>query len=672
MRKKNTLTLTKKINFTILPIILGGFLIVILFTYFYVSNIIKTDLYNNILQTVHEKTNTVDEWLKDHLLEVESIASTPAAQNINKSFDEIDALNENRYLYFKTTYPNDYSDIYSAGINYTYHTIQGSEGDLTVFVGSLKGRDYYESIKAGGPKQITPPLISKTTNKPTVFMVAPIKDKNGNTQGLIGAGIQLNFIKETAEQLKYGKSGYTVVIASDGTILVNPDQSLVMKKNTDKNLDALYKYMADNKSGIYHYNYKGQNMVAFFQKVPTTNWTIASIAVESELTAPITSLRDILIVLAVLTIGFTFLGIFIVTKILFKPLIKLNEITNQVSSGDLTGKVEITSKDEIGQLSENINIMILEQKNVIGKINDASKEMSQLSFKSNNDAQGMLKLSNEELTAMDDLTKTMNEMANSVMEIADSTNKFAELINSTTKKGGVATQKVTDAVNISLQGKLDMEKIIVEMNSIKESVSTLSHSVSNVGKSALEIKDIVGVIGGIATKTNLLALNAAIEAARAGESGKGFAVVADEIRKLAETSTKATSSISVLLGNVEEVISGTVKDTEISVNIINDGVQQIGNTSKNFESIFDAVNETNEIVQNIISDIENMNKFSMDIAATTEEQSASSEEILATAEGVNQMANSISNSSTQVVLSSETLTKKTDELKNLVGKFKVE
>jgi len=503
-------------------------------------------------------------------------------------------------------------------------------------------------------------------------MVAPINNKDGKSIGMIGAGIQLNFVKKTAGELKYGKSGYTVVMAKDGTILVNPDQSLVMKKNSDKDLDALYKYMADNNSGIYHYTYKGENKVAYFQKVPTTGWTIATIAVERELTEPIIALRNILIMLAILIIGLISLGIFVVTKILFKPLIKLNEITNQVALGDLTGKIENISKDEIGELSENVGKMIFEQRDIIGKITSASAEIASLSAQGNEDSHSMLKLSKQESEAMSDLTRTMNEMTVSIMEVADSTNKFAELVSSTIEKGGVATKKGTEAVNISLQGKLDMQKIITEMNSIKESVSTLSKSVSNVGESALEIKNIIGVIGGIASQTNLLALNAAIEAARAGESGKGFAVVADEIRKLAENSTNAASSISTLIGKVEDVISGTVKETETSVNKINNGVQLIGNTSQNFENIFDAVKETNEIVQNIISDIESMNKFSMNIAATTEEQSASSEEILATAEGVNEMADSISKNSTEVALSSETLTKKAVQLKDLVSKFKIE
>lgn len=642
------------------------------FTYFYISDMLTKDLYSSILQSVHEKTNTVDGWLQYHLLEVESIAATPAAQNINTSFKEIDELNKNRYSYFKKTYPDDYSDIYAASLDSTYHTIQGNEGNLSVFEGSLKGRDYFESIKSGGPKQITPPLVSKTTQKPTVFMVAPIKDISGKSLGLVGAGIGLKFVKDTAEDLKYGKSGYTEVIAEDGTILANPDESLVMTKNENKDLDALYKYMADNNSGTYRYTNKGQSKIAFFQKVPTTNWTIVTVSVESELTAPITTLRNILSILAILIILIIILVIFLVTRKLFKPLTKLNDVANQVACGDLTGKIENISKDEIGQLSENVSKMISQQRNILGEITNASKEITNLATESNNGAQLMLHSSIEQSKSMNDLTQNMNDMTSSITEIATSVGNFAELVNSTTIKGNIATQKGTEAVNISLQGKLDMKKIIAEMQSIKESVSILSNSVSNVGKSALEIKDIVGVISDIADQTNLLALNAAIEAARAGESGKGFAVVADEIRKLAENSTKSTSSIASLIGKVEEVINGTVKETEISVGKINNGVQLIGNTSQNFENIFDVVKETTEIVQNIISDIENMDKVSTDIAATTEEQSASSEEVLATAELVNQMANNISKNSNEIANSSETLTQRVNELNLLVEKFKLE
>lgn len=669
MSKK--ITLNKKLNFTILPIIIGGFLLMITFTYFYISDILQKDLYSSIQKSVHEKANTVDGWLQYHLLEVESIAATPAAQEINTSFNEIDELNKSRYVYFKKTYPDDYSDIYAASLDSTYHTIQGNEGNLTVFEGSLKGRDYFESIKSGGPKQITPPLVSKTTQKPTVFMVAPIKDASGKSLGLVGAGIGLKFIKDTAEGLKYGQGGYTVILAQDGTYLASPDESLVMKKNENKDLDGLLKYISENDSGNYRYTLNGQNKIAFFEKVPTTNWAIVTTVVESEILAPIATLRNILVILAVLIILVIILVIFLVTRKLFKPLTKLNDITTQVACGDLTGKIDNISKDEIGELSENVSKMISQQRNILGEITIASKEITTLAAESNNNAQSMLQSSTEQSGSMNDLTLNMNDMASSISEIATSASNFAQLVNSTTQKGNIATQKGTEAVNISLQGKLDMKKIIDEMHSIKESVSILSNSVSNVGKSASEIKDIIGVISDIADQTNLLALNAAIEAARAGESGKGFAVVADEIRKLAENSTKSTSSIASLLGKVEEVINGTVEETEISVGKINNGVQLIGNTSQNFENIFDVVKETTEIVQNIISDIENMDKLSTDIAATTEEQSASSEEVLATAEMVNKMAEHISKNSNEIASSSETLTQRANDLNELVEKFKL-
>ena len=294
-------TINKKVSFAVIPVVL---LCLILFggtTYFYISNLIKVDLSNNILKTVLEKSNVVDVWVKAHLLETESIAQTPQAININKGFEDIDALNRNRYVYLKKAYPTDYSDIYSANKKGVYHTIQVDKenNSLISFEGNISTRGYFQSLMAGGPSFVTPPLVSKTTGKTTIFMVAPIKDKKGTPQGLVGAGIQLNFVADTINKLGLSGKNYGVVLARDGTFIVHPDKSLIMKQKLSEinggSARDLNEYIEKNESGIYEFEYNDQVKIAFFSKVSSTGWTIVTIMDKRDLHSKVYTLRNLLL-----------------------------------------------------------------------------------------------------------------------------------------------------------------------------------------------------------------------------------------------------------------------------------------------------------------------------------------------------------------------------------------
>jgi len=276
-------TISKKIAFAVIPVVLISLLIFGMTTYFYMSKLVREDLSTNVLKTVKEQSKMVDVWIKNHMLEVESIAQTPTAKKINDDFKAMDDLNKNRYTYLKKTYPLDYSDIYSAKSDGTYHTVQQKKVDNTLFCfeGNIKTRSYFKSIMAGGPAQITRPLISKTTGKPTIFMIAPIKNSEGIPQGLVGAGIQLNFITNTVKELMFGKGSYGIALASDGTILAHKDKSLVMKKKLGNlnsgQLSQLYDTMKSKGTGIFDYQDNGINKLAFYSTIPSTGWVIATI-----------------------------------------------------------------------------------------------------------------------------------------------------------------------------------------------------------------------------------------------------------------------------------------------------------------------------------------------------------------------------------------------------------
>lgn len=356
------MSLRTKISSIILPTVMCCLLLLSFTSYYYIVNVIEQELADSMLNSVGKSAESINRWLETIMIEPESIASTPDAKNINNDFKKFDALNINRHKMLHTRYSDIFQDIYAANKKGVYHTVQYSQNEYSIFIGDIANRPYFLSIMAGGPTQITPPLISRTTGIPTIFIVAPIKDDDNQPQGLIGAGISLKYIQEIARALKAGKTGYGFIIARDGSYIHHPNSDLIMQaKITDhpspseKQLGML---MIGGKFGVYRYTFNETKMVAFYQPVPISGWSVATVLPESELLAPAIRMMRILVVITCISVIFTGCIIMFVMRRLFLPLQTLATRTKEIARGNMDGEaIDVTSTDEIGILSQSFNTM---------------------------------------------------------------------------------------------------------------------------------------------------------------------------------------------------------------------------------------------------------------------------------------------------------------------------
>ena len=353
-----------------MPILIFGLFLLSFGTYWYVSKIIEKEFTQNMLTTTGKTAEGINTWLKTLLLEPGTIASTPAAKAINSDFSSIDAQNVNRHKALHENYPDIFQDIYAANRLGEYHTVINTGSAYSMFVGNIANRDYFKSIMSGGCAQITPPLVSRTTGIPTIFIVAPIKDDENHPIGLVGAGISLNYVRIVAERLKAYQTGYGIVMDREGRLIYHPNKELIMQKylttSDDQTVTELRKRMTAGGSGTYSYVYKGQKKMAFFQPIPVTGWSVATVVPITELYA---SAQHLLWVMAgitlflICTVGYIIL---IVANSLTKPLLELASHAQQVSSGNLDpGALVIENHDEIGTLAETFNVMTSNLKNTM-------------------------------------------------------------------------------------------------------------------------------------------------------------------------------------------------------------------------------------------------------------------------------------------------------------------
>lgn len=262
-------------------------------------------------------------------------------------------------------------------------------------------------------------------------------------------------------------------------------------------------------------------------------------------------------------------------------------ITANVSSGDLTKRLSVSSKDESGQIAEAFNTMIDNLSDISCKIKSSVNHLSSSAgdlVQSADRISGGVDAQNAKMSKISGATQEMTaataEVSRSTEAVASAAGKASELA----KKGGETVIKTIDSMNLIA-------------NTTKES----SRVISSLGGRSNQIGSIISVINDIADQTNLLALNAAIESARAGEHGRGFAVVADEVRKLAERTIKATKEISEMIKAIQEDTKLALSTMQNEVKVVENGVHQAKEGGEALEEISKQVDIVTDMIKQVVA-----------------------------------------------------------------------
>ena len=286
---------------------------------------------------------------------------------------------------------------------------------------------------------------------------------------------------------------------------------------------------------------------------------------------------------------------FFISRAITKPLNEAVKVANQLANGDLTARIDVTSKDETGQLLAAMKAMVDKLGQVIGEVRGAATALSSASEEVSATAQSM--------------SQGTSEQAASVEETSASVEQMSASINQNTENAKVTDGMAAKAAKEADEGGEAVRETVEAMKSIAEKIS---------------------IIDDIAYQTNLLALNAAIEAARAGEHGKGFAVVAAEVRKLAERSQVAAQEIG-------EVAQGSVGLAEKAGKLLDEIVPSIKKTSELVQEISAASEEQSSGAGQINNAMEQLNKVTQQSASSSEELAATAEEMSGQAEQLQQL-----------------------------------
>lgn len=658
--KKKMVPIKAKLLGTILPVVAVMVLVIAATSYLISKNIITEYSQNLLNSSIANQANEIESWLDENLSAFQTVKQ--AIEGTNPDEAALQRILDS-YYQFNDNYPE---GLYVADENGKLMKAAGSdktEGDLLESV-------WYQD----GITRLNMAFTDAYTdeNGEALVSASGILDDDSDVLKVISADLSLQRISIIVNSFIEMEDAQAFLVNSkDGTILAHRDNSLISARLAESG-DA---FMRDVDEKIEQHDYRMTEIddrMTAFTEIEGTDWILVSYIPTEIIYADINGVRILMIAIGLVSLLLLAILIERVVQVVIKPVRELTKIITSMTDGDFTVHVTTKSSDEIGVMSRGVEKFIQTMRSMILSIHGVADKLHIQADNSNGVSGEMYNASRFQSESMQELNKTVEQLSVSVNEIAENATTLASVVADTKDDGVQVDLKVKATVEVSRQGKADMQNVGAAMQSINESMTKLQQAIDKVGKASEEITNIAGVISDIADETNLLSLNASIEAARAGDAGRGFAVVATEIGKLAQTSSNSVHNIEGLISEIIVLVKDAVSQAGDSVSSIQSSSGLVNNALKTFDVIFNNIDEVNNLVQQMIEKVEQVDHVAINVAAISEEQAASSEEILATSTTMVEQARRITGNSETVAEGAKELTESAVELADQVNMFKVD
>jgi methyl-accepting chemotaxis protein len=536
--------------------------------------------------------------------------------------------------------------------------------------------DYYLLSKQTGNETLMEPYWYNIDGSRRLIttITTPIKNQ-GRFIGAMMIDIDISVIQEQVQRIRPYEGSVAAVFGYEGTVVGHYDPARIGKSmsQTEKDtagakLPELMNAIHAGREFIFVNTIEGQGEMQFFC-VPftvgktVTPWTLMVGIPTRLINAPVYRIFLTCAIIVAVMIFMITAGAFIMARSISSPLTQMVTILQKVGEGDLTQRLDIKTKDEIGTMTDSFNGTVEKIRNLILVIKEKACSLSNIG---------------EELSSnMTQTASAINEITSNIKSIKGQAAKQSVGVN----ESAIAMDKIIVNIN-DLNTEIDkqtesvsqsssaIEEMLANIQSVTQTLVNNANNVrdladaSEIGRSGLQevatdireiaresegLMEINGVMENIASQTNLLSMNAAIEAAHAGEAGKGFAVVADEIRKLAESSGEQSKTISTVLKKIKDSIDKITRSTDEVLNkfeaidsgvrivsqqegIIRSAMEEQGEGSK---QILDAVGRMNDITSQVKSGSEEMRSGSGAVLDASKTLEVITEELV---NGMNEMA----------------------------------
>ncbi|TMP29937.1 chemotaxis protein [Pseudoalteromonas rubra] len=613
--------------------------------------------YGAIVETFVTNPHNVN-WFNEYTEREKPLSSDLGYQEVNQDFIRISASDENILSafmasaktgeYFKE---NERTSNYADGRPYYSYK-----------------RPWWQDALSHGGLYVGAVSVDINTGAVSAVVQQPVYNAQRELVAVGGVDLQINKISELVEQIQFDGQGYGFLLDHNYKVVHLSKRTGHQLSITDEGpngkegLEALERQFADTQgftelnramrsegAGAAKVTLKGVDYYVVFNNVkldkPILDWHLGILIPVSLIEEPVNDAVMSTVTAVIIILAIIVAMILWATQMIAAPITTLTNTMRDIASGegDLTRRIDINSKDEVGQLAHHMNTfidklrsMMLDTAAQAQQLSGAAAQLQDVSTNTNNEIQ-------QEKEQVDSVSAAVTEMAATVTEIsrnAHETNRAADLVQSMTN----------DGASRSGQAQEVMTELASHIGEAAKVVAGLEQETSNIGA-------VIDVINGIAEQTNLLALNAAIEAARAGEQGRGFAVVADEVRSLASRTQESTDDIRNMISRLQQIAQ------QASV-MMQQGQERAEGSVGQTQEVLDAL-------RNITESVSTVQDQSHQIATSTEEQTVVAEDINNSLNAINDLVNSTANHAHLLADEARDLNSLAKALNNTVNQFKL-
>ena len=530
---------------------------------------------------------------------------------------------------------------------------------------------YFQFCKTNKKSYVSDPIITGKDSA-IIILAAPII-VDGSFEGVVFFCKDASSLSNVVAEIKVGEHGTATILNKNGDAIAYPDYQFVLNKyniqeeaKTNKELTELAKIEADmvaGNEGVKKYIYEGTKKYMAYTSIPNSSgWSIGISVLQSEFTGNMIQAIIFNILISIVIAIIIVLVTIPMSSQIAQAIKKCADRLVLLSQGDLhTSIPELNTQDETAILRDAMSAMI---ENLNMNISDISYHLQEL-------AEGNINIKvtqnyiGDFKTLEDSMKKIIESLANSMRKIGNNAEHVA-----------TSSKQVSDGAQNLLQGAVEqsaaVEELVATVSDVNEQIENntnyakqanekttevgkdielsnkqmklMVQAMNDISHSSDEIRKIIDTIEDIAAQTNLLSLNASIEAARAGEAGKGFAVVASQVGNLAGESAKASQSSKNLI--------------EKSLEAVERGMNVANKTAQMLETSVDKAKVAADIVENIY-----------------EASASQKESMLQISTAIDQISDIVqqnSNMAETSASSSEELSKLAQDLKELVGRFRLD
>jgi len=632
-------------------------------------------------------------------------------------------------------------------------------------VGAAKRNDYFELLYAQGMdgmqtgrssgnlgnrkerwwfvqmEKIKKPFVSESyysvgTNMPVTSIFYPIMNEE-QMIGIMAGDIKLSALHDMVVEMAV-EGSYSFILDGKGVVVAHPDstyqeemynyakftKTITVKDENGKPVQnaqgnvteekpliisdeykaAIEDMMKGNKGSV-KFDEEGKTIYLNYQPVAMNGasdpWYVLSIrdrdiAMKTRNTVVMAILASsaVIILLALLIVSF-------IAKTIISPIKEIQLFLGNVKNGDLSKKVTVKTRDEIGHLADYFNLTLENIRNLIGVI---KYKIDALTNTGHELSANMMKTSNSvdqisenfdgmksKMGQQEEKAAEADKAVKNIKYLIDNLNKLIEEQTGGINSSSSAIEEMTANIHSVTNTLIENSKRVTELTEASENgkigVQTVAQKIAEIAKDSEGLLQINSLMNSIAAQTNLLSMNAAIEAAHAGEVGKGFAVVADEIRKLAESSSNQSKTTATMLKKIKASIDSiTVSSNEVisrfevidtRVKTVSTHEQNIRNAMEEQETggrqILDSMNRLKEIsvsvkkgAQEMIASGDHLNQQTSDFIEISNESMSGMNDI------VNGAMQEIKGAVTVVDEMSAENNRNFEDLKTEAAKFKVE